>query len=177
VKRRPGETSATVVSIIDEAMSYAAWKDVRAMDNHELHRVLACIGADAMVQSILPPISLNGGPTNVLLGDSGVAHQIDVSVEMGDRLFLFDISAFPQAIMKQAFLEFWARALDIAIARDGRDLTVEVAVICGGPISTDVQRLAQYWHVPLRLAKCPEDVVHCICERLTGPKLPYGIRL
>jgi len=101
-----------------------------------------------------PPLEVLYGRTNLWQGDSSFQHQIDVSVTIGDRAYLFECKCWSSQVGTDAVLTFAARLCDIRGAYKGMVKGSLVTTVGWDP---GVETLARYFEIGLdRVASATE---------------------
>lgn len=106
-----------------------------------------------------------------LTGESGVSHQIDITIRLEERLILVFLAHWPLQLDIPTFFSYFGRSMDVCLATDDRELRCETVIICFDAPETDAARLANYWRVSIVQADSLENIVaslyHIVLSRAT----------
>jgi hypothetical protein len=101
--------------------------------------------AGLMATPGLEAFSLNHGPKNRVQGKSGYRHQIDVSLENEEQLFLLELKCLRRRAGVNDLLVLAARQRDIAEAHPVK--SVSASLVSTKPVSRNVITLAKHFGV------------------------------
>ncbi len=95
------------------------------------------------------------GSTNRIRGASGFEHQIDVSVQTQEDLFIWECKHWGRNVLPEAVLTLVARGFDIQRAHQER--SVKLNIVVNRSLTAGAARLADFFGVKTHVATSPAE--------------------
>ena len=103
----------------------------------------------------LPSAQISHGGSNRIVGRSGYAHQIDVSICAGGRILLIECKQWRHAVDPEAVLAFSGRVLDIREANPDIEVTGRLVTTVG--LSKGARSLAEHHDIGIDTVMSPSE--------------------
>lgn len=124
---------------------------MQKMHSHEYEKLVSSIVRDICNRTKdLQSLDIGSGRKNKISGASGYRHQIDISMQDSNRLFIVECKCWRRPIGVQEVLVLATRCIDIS--ENVKEKTIHKIIVSNKPATAGANKLAEHFGVQLEIA-------------------------